>query len=242
MVESPTQLFRTVRVARASQDVVQQIKTHIFDGNLAPGERLPSEKQLGEQFGLSRITVRDAMRVLESQGLITIRVGAGGGAFVTSSNPESANELLTDLLRLQRANIRELVEARLVIETSIVNFASQRATRADIEAMQRAIDNARAGRVAGNPNFMTHSVDFHVALAKAAKNPVLLFTVNSFRALFYKVLEKLLPDEQMALRAVNDHQKILDAVVAHDADRAAQLMREHLAYFEKRARKLEQAQ
>jgi DNA-binding FadR family transcriptional regulator len=231
-----------VRVARASQDVVQQIKTHIFEGNLAPGDRLPSEKQLAEQFGLSRITVRDAMRVLESQALITIRVGAGGGAFVAPPNPASANELLTDLLRLQRANIRELVEARLVIETSIVNFASQRAARADLEAMQRAIDHARAGRAAGNPHFMPHSVDFHVALAQAAKNPVLLFTVNSLRAVFYSVLEKLIPDDQMAQRAIADHQKILDAVAAHDADRAAQLMREHLSYFEKRARKLEQAQ
>lgn len=241
MVETPPQLFRIVRVSRASQDVVQQIKTHIFEGSLAPGVRLPSEKQLAEQFGLSRITVRDAMRVLESQGLITIRVGAGGGAFVANPNLDSANELLTDLLRLQRASIRELVEARLVIETSILAFAAERATREDLAAMQLAIDDARTGRASGDSHFTVHSVDFHVALAKAAKNPVLFFTVNSFRALFYEVLEKLIPDDQMAQRAIADHQKILDAITDHDAERAQQLMREHLAYFEKRARKIEQA-
>jgi DNA-binding FadR family transcriptional regulator len=242
MAETSTRLFRAVRVSRASQDIVQQIKAHIFAGKFVPGDRLPSEKELAEQFGVSRITVRDALRVLESQALITIRVGAGGGAFVASPDPESTNELLTDLLRLQRASIHELVEARLVIETSIVTFASERATPEDLETMQQAIDRARAGRTAGDPHFMPHSVDFHVALAKAAKNPVLLFTVNSFRALFYEVLEKLIPDDQMAQRAITDHQKILDAVAAHDAERAAQLMRDHLAYFEKRARRIEQAQ
>jgi DNA-binding FadR family transcriptional regulator len=239
MVASPPQLFRTVRVARASHDVVQQIKTHIFEGNLAPGDRLPSEKQLAEQFGLSRITVRDAMRVLESQGLITIRVGAGGGAFVANPDTASANELLTDLLRLQRANVRELIEARLVIETSIIEYAAQRATRDDIAAMQRAIDGARAARTNGDSHFTRHSVDFHVALAQAAKNSVLLFTVNSFRTLFYEVLEKLIPDDLMAQRAIADHQKILDAIANHDPEHAQQLMRDHLSYFEKRARKIE---
>ena len=239
MPDGATQLFRAVRVSRASQDIVQQIKSNIFAGKLTPGNRLPSEKELAEQFGLSRITVRDALRILESQGLITIKVGAGGGAFVADPNMQSANDLMTDLLRLQRASTRELIEARLVIETSIVTLASERATAADLKMMQQAIDAARTGRAAGDSHFTPHSVDFHIALASAAKNQVLLFTVNSFRTLFYETLEKLLPDDQMALRAIGDHQKILDAVAAHDAEQAKKLMRGHLDYFEKRARKLE---
>lgn len=239
MPDGAKQLFRTVRVSRASQDIVQQIKTKLFAGHLAPGDRLPSEKELAEQFGLSRITVRDALRILESQGLISIKVGAGGGAFVTDPRNQSSNELLTDLLRLQRASTRELVEARLVIETSIVTFAAERATAADLAAMQKAIDAARAGAAAGDPHFTPHSVDFHIALAKAAGNQVILFTINSFRTLFYETLEKLLPDDLMAQRAIADHQEMLDAVAAHDAERARQLMRDHLAYFEKRARKLD---
>jgi GntR family transcriptional regulator, transcriptional repressor for pyruvate dehydrogenase complex len=241
MPDGATQLFRTVRVSRASQDIVQQIKDNIFAGKLTPGDRLPSEKELAEQFGLSRITVRDALRILESQGLITIKVGAGGGAFVADPNMQSANDLMTDLLRLQGASTRELIEARLVIETSIVTYASERATAADLKLMQQTIDAARAGRAAGDSHFTPHSVDFHIALASAAKNQVLLFTVNSFRTLFYETLEKLLPDDQMAARAISDHQKILDAVTAHDAEQAIKLMRVHLEYFEKRARKLEQS-
>lgn len=239
MSDGAGQLFRTVRVSRASEDIVQQIKSNIFAGKLAPGDRLPSEKELAEQFGLSRITVRDALRVLESQGLVSIKVGAGGGAFVTNPSGTSANEMVTDLLRLQRASTRELVEARLVIETSIVTYAAERATADDLAAMQKAIDDARAGRGAGDSHFTPHSVDFHIAMAMAAKNQVLLFTVNSFRTLFYETLEKLMPDDDMALRAIEDHQKVLDAITAHDAERARQVMCDHLNYFEDRARKLD---
>ena len=237
MPDVPAPLFRAVRAARASHDIVLQIRAHIFAGNLVPGDRLPSEKELCEQFGLSRITVRDALRVLESQGLISIKVGAGGGAFVADPNGASASDILTDLLRLQRATTKELVEARLVIETSLVTFAAQRATRADLDAMQKAIAGARAGRDSGDPHFTPHSVQFHIALAKASKNQVLFFTVNSFRSLFYDTLERLLPDDRMAQRAIDDHQKILDAIAAHDADRAVQVMRDHLSYFEKRTEK-----
>jgi DNA-binding FadR family transcriptional regulator len=232
------QLFRTVRVSRASEDIVQQIRSNIFAGKLAPGDRLPSEKELAEQFGLSRVTVRDALRVLESQGLITIKVGAGGGAFVANPSARPVSAMLTDMLRLQGLSTKELVEARLIIETSIVTLAAERATAEDLDAMQQAIAAARAGRATGDPNFTRHSVDFHAALARAAKNQVLLFTVNSLRTPFYDTLEKLLPDDGMAQRAIEDHQKLLDAVVAHDAAQAAQVMREHLMYFEKRVEKI----
>ncbi|MDE3091499.1 MAG: FadR family transcriptional regulator, partial [Chloroflexota bacterium] len=161
MADRVDPLFRTVHVSRASQDIVQQIKAKVFAGKLGPGDRLPSEKELSEQFGLSRTTVRDALRILESQGLIIIKVGAGGGAFISDPNTQSANELLTDLLRLQRASTRELIEARLVIETSIVTFASERATPDDLKALQNAIDAAKAGRAAGDSHFTPHSVDFH---------------------------------------------------------------------------------
>lgn len=239
MRDNAVRLFRTVRTTRASQDIVQQIKSRIFDGTLASGDRLPTEKELAEQFGLSRITVRDALRVLESQGLISIKVGAGGGAFVANPSAQSANELITDLLRLQRASSQELVEARIVIETALVTFAAERATPEDLAAMQEAINSARAGRATGKTHFTSYSVDFHVALAKAAKNLVLQFTVDSFRTLFYETLEKLMPDDLMALRAIEDHQKLLDAIAAHDAKSAREIMRHHLSYFEKHTRKLE---
>jgi DNA-binding FadR family transcriptional regulator len=231
-------MFTPVRPARASHDIVQQIKAQIFAGHILSGNRLPSENDLSEQFRVSRTTVRDALRVLESQGLIDIKVGAGGGAFVAEPRHETVTESLSNMLKMRSMDIEELAEARLVIETSIVALAAKRATTKDIAALNDAIEQARRGQESGDLRFTPHSVTFHVALAEAAKNQVLLFTVNSFRSLFYDTIEKLLPDPDMQERAIHDHQKILDAIQARDGALAQQIMRTHLSYFKARAARL----
>ena len=230
--------FRPVRVVRASDGVVQQVKARIFGGKLGPGDQLPPEKNLAEQFELSRVTIRDALRVLESQGLIEIRVGARGGAFVARPSTQPVSESLTNMLRLQRTTVQQLVEARLVVEPQVAALAAQRATARDVKAMTEAIANARAGRAVRDPYFIPHSVAFHVALAEAAKNQVLLFAVSSFRTLFHEALARLLPADDMARRAIVDHQYILEAITVRDAQRARHLMSTHLAYFAERVGKI----
>ena len=239
MRESSVRLFRAVQVSRASGDIVRQIQATFAEGKLAPGDRLPSEKELSEQFGLSRTTVRDALRVLESQGLVVIKVGAGGGTFVANPSSQPVTQALTNMLLLHGITTAELVEARLAIEISIVNYAAERATPEDLQKMNQAIEHARAGHAAGEVRFTPHSIDFHVALAQAAKSRALLFTVNAFRTPFYETLDRLLPDDEMALRAIKDHQELLDAIVARDASRARQVMRAHILYFQKRTEKLD---
>ena len=229
--------FRPVRLTRASDEVVRQIKARIFGSRLPPGAQLPSEKELARQFGLSRITIRDALRVLESEGLIDIKVGARGGAFVSRPSARRVSESLTTLLRLRQITIQELTEARLAVEPSVASLAAQRATAEDIAAMEQAVAGARAGRAAGDPRFMPHSVAFHLALAEAARNQVLLSTVASFRDPFHEALETLLPADDMARRAITDHHRILAAIKARDGGRAQRLMHEHLAYFAKRVGK-----
>lgn len=234
-------MFIPVRPARASHDIVLQIKNQIFSGRIPAGHRLPSENELCEQFGVSRTTVRDALRVLESQGLVEIKVGAGGGAFVSEPHHETVSESLSNMLKMNSMNIEELAEARMVIETAIAALAAKRATAKDIAAIEEAIAEARTGKQSGDPHFTPHSVSFHVALAQAAKNPVLLFTVNSFRSLFYETIEKLLPDPDMQGRAIDDHQKILDAIKERKAEKAERIMRAHLGYFKTRAARLNSA-
>ncbi len=230
--------FRPVHVTRASDGVVQQVKALIFDSRLAPGDQLPHEKDLAGQFRLSRVTIRDALRVLESQGLIEVRVGARGGAFVARPSTRPVSESLTNMLRLQRATIQHLVEARLVVEPQVAALAARRATAPDLRALGQAIADARAGRKAGDPFFIPHSVAFHLALAEAAKNQVLLLAVNSFRTLFHEALTHLLPADDMARRAIIHHQHILDAVKDRDAERARRLMHAHLLYFAGRVGKI----
>lgn len=239
MPDTSAQLFRPVRVSRASGDIVRQVQASIADGKFAPGDRLPSEKELSEQFGLSRTTIRDALRILESQGLVEIRVGAGGGTFVALPSDQPLGQVLTNMLRLRGITTAELVEARLAIEISIVNYAAERATPEDIQRMCQAVEQARAAQAAGQMRFTPYSIDFHVALAQAAKSRALLYTVNAFRTPFYETLDRLLPDEEMALRAIKDHQELLDAIAARNASRARAVMREHILFFQQRTARLD---
>jgi DNA-binding FadR family transcriptional regulator len=226
-------MFTPIKLARASEDVVEQIKQAIFDGQLSAGDRLPPERELAEQFTVSRVTIREALRILEANGLIKIRVGAAGGAFVRAPNFESLSDSLTTMLKLQKTDILELAEARKVVETAVAELAAQRATPEDLEAMEEALAEAKETLNAGNPHYMPHSVAFHMALARAAKNQVLLFTVDSFRSLFYQALERL-PSSEMAHRAVADHHQIYEAVKNRDPQKARRFMEEHLNYFEDR--------
>jgi len=232
-------MFERVRVTRASEDVVEQVKSAIFSGRFSPGERLPSEREMAEQFGLSRMTIRDALRILESAGMVEIKLGAAGGAFVREPNLDPFHNSLSSMLRFKKATILELAEARKIVETATAELAAQRATAEDLEALRRAVDSAKIAREEGDPHYMPHSVDFHVALARAARNHVLNLTVNSFRTLLANVLEKLLPTPDMAERALHDHWEIYKAVEARDGAKARRLMAEHLSYFEDKVRALE---
>lgn len=236
---APSALVRTPpeppRPTRASDVVVQHIKGMVLAGQLRAGQRLPSEKELARQFGLSRVTVRDALRVLEAEGFVRIRLGARGGVFVSVPGPQQVTASLANLLRVNRASLRALAEARLLLEPEVAALAAQRARPGDLQAMRTAVEEARQRK---DPYFIPHSVRFHTALSEASGNPVLVCALASFWALFHEALARLLPDDGMAARAVEDHQAILDAVASRDPDRARALMREHLAYFAQRVERL----
>src|SRR6201996_355510 len=114
------ELFSRVSVGRSSDLIVEQIRLLMRQGQLRPGDRLPPERDLCERFGVSRVTVREALRMLESSGLVEIRVGARGGAFVTAPSSDRVGEGLTDLLSLSVITTTDITEIRMVLETGIV--------------------------------------------------------------------------------------------------------------------------
>src|SRR5262245_29579538 len=120
-------IFTGVNPGRASEMIVDQIRLLIRDGQLKPGDRLPAERELGERFGVSRVTVREALRGLEANGMVTIKVGARGGAFVTAPTSARVGEGITDLLALSSITAAEVTEARRVFEIGIVPLVCERA-------------------------------------------------------------------------------------------------------------------
>lgn len=226
-------MFRPVRPARASGEIVSQIEHAIFGGELHPGDRLQSERELAEQFGVSRITVRDALRVLEARGLIHVKVGATGGAFVAETNVDRVAESISTMIMLRRMTLSELAEARTVVETAIAELAAQ---RADEKAVARVAESVERGRkvVREHPTHTEESMEFHVRLGEAAQNELLLGTVRAYRDLLVQTVNDMKSPREPVQRA---HEEILEAVRAHDPEATRRLMLAHLHDFEKRLRR-----
>ena len=230
--------FRPARSTRISDDVIEQIRASIFRGDLQPGDRLPSERKLAAQFGVSRVTIRDALRVLEAGGLIRVKVGGGGGPYVHAPDVETLSTAVGNHLKLIGAEFRELAEARLALETTAVRLACERATEKDLESLRLAIGH---GAPSGGRDTAVSSVDFHTALVTAAHNRALLAMFNATRALMEDAIELIhtsLPDTARVARRV--HTELYEAVVAGEPERAVRIMREHLYDFIERERTVQE--
>ncbi|TME92050.1 MAG: FadR family transcriptional regulator [Chloroflexi bacterium] len=228
-------MFTPVHQARASGEIVSQIERAIFAGELHAGDRLQSERELAEQFGVSRITVRDALRVLEARGLIRVKVGATGGAFVAEANVDRVAESISTMIQLKRMTLSELAEARTVVEAATAELAAHRADAAAVSRLAQSVTRAR-GLMGQNISHAEASMDFHVELARAAGNDVLHATVNAYRELLLPSIRDL-RNERVVKNTQKAHEEIVEAVRRRDAEGARELMVAHLADFEKRLRK-----
>ncbi len=227
-------LFKPVSGGRISAEIVDQIKAAIREGRLAPGDQLPTERDLTSQLGVSRVSVRDALRILEATGLVEVRVGARGGSFVTAPAPHLVAEGIADMLRLADVTPAEVTETRLVFELALLPLACERADDDDLAALEEICDRAEGAYAAGvyDPAF---SAEFHTRLAAC--------THNTGIALFAEVLHgPLLRSLQQAKRAdptaggagLVEHRALVEAVRSRDARRAQAIMAEHVGRTAKR--------
>ncbi len=227
--------FSPVRQARASGEIVSQIERAIFDGELKTGDRLESERELAERFGVSRITVRDALRVLEARGLVHVKVGASGGAFVSETNVDQVAESISTMILLRRMTLSGVAEARTVVETATAELAAERADPAAIQRIGQTVEKGRSVVREQAPHTEA-SMDFHVAVADAAKNELLAATVVAYRDLLVQTLHDM-RDVRSAKATQKAHEEILEAIRSHDPEAARSLMLAHLQDFEKRLRR-----
>ncbi len=229
--------FIPIRPTRASTDVIAQIREAIFSGRFRPGDRLPTEREMAQQFGVSRVTVRDALRALEAAGLIRVKVGGQGGPYVSEPDINLLSDSLGTHLQLRGTTFRELAEARLALETTAARLAAERATEDDLLTLRVAAQAPPVpGAAAGT------SLDFHTALVASAHNGALLAMFMATRALIqeaFDALHRLQPD--MATAARNAHTELCDALERRDADRAVRIMRDHMNEFAVRAERAQEA-
>jgi DNA-binding FadR family transcriptional regulator len=220
-------LFAQVVVARASSSIAKQIRGAILEGKLSEGERLPPERELAEQFGVSRVTVRDALRALEAMGLIDVRVGARGGAFVTAPTGSVVAQTMSDMMMMHVLTPEDIVEARLIVELGTVTLATTRANDEDLAALRDHDTHAREA-LAAKTYTREISWDFHALLAHAAQNAAVEGLSHSFRSSLSMHPIRTREGARAHERTVDEHGRILEAVAKRDGTTARREMAKHL--------------
>jgi GntR family transcriptional regulator, transcriptional repressor for pyruvate dehydrogenase complex len=228
-------MFSPVNVDRVSQVIVDQIKVLIRDGRLLPGDRLPSERELCQRFGVSRVTVREALRVLEAGGLLTIRVGAHGGAFLTSPTTERLSEGLADLISVSKLTAANVTEARIIVELGILPLAVERATSDDIAALFAMVDEAERA-LAAETYSVEMSAAFHIRVAECTHNPAIAMLVQSFHGPLLMSLEEAHQSAPMGHQGMDEHRKLAQAIKDRDLAAARKVATTHLDRTARRVR------
>lgn len=229
-VSPPTEqdIFRPVNVGRISEIIVEQIRVLMRQGQLKPGDRLPPERDLCERFGVSRVTVREALRMLESSGLVQIRVGARGGAFVTAPSSDRVGAGLTDMLTLSAISAADVTEVRMILEVGIMPLVCERATDQDIADLEEICERSEAALRSGEYS-MDYSLEFHTRVAQATHNPAVVLLVESFRGPIHMSLQQAREvAPQMGDLGTREHERLIEAIRHREPEAATEIMREHL--------------
>ena len=217
--ERPPVSFDPIQQLRAHEYVAEQIRRHIALRLVAPGEALPSERELAAMFGVGRPTIQHAMRVLEADHLIEARRGRRGGTFVLEPTEDALvmEELVARLLR-RRDELEELLVYRRTLEPAVSRLAAETRRRSDLQTMRRAIRNMVDSTT--EADYMRFDTEFHLAVARATRNRYLEQATEEIRMQLNDALSLLPESETWHRRISGEHEAIFDAIEAGDADGA----------------------
>ncbi|WP_033290176.1 FadR/GntR family transcriptional regulator [Amycolatopsis jejuensis] len=232
--------FTPARPVRAYEIIVRQIEDAIYRGELRPGQRLPSEREMVTQFAVSRPTVREALRVLESSGLIRSRQGdATGGAEVQPFSPDNLQRAMTALVHLEHSDLADVVQFRMIIEGSTTYLAATEHTDEELARIFEAHERLTASIARGYEVFSRMDVEFHQTIADASHSGLLRACNEVVRGVVANLIESKLSFTEDRERLMQDsctrHERVLAAIAKRDGETAARLAKEdmvdHFARF-----------
>jgi GntR family transcriptional repressor for pyruvate dehydrogenase complex len=217
-------LFQPLQRSRLYERIVTRIQDLIAKRHLAPGDRLPGERELAEALSVSRQSVREALKILDYLGIAEVRPGEGTFVAITPPTPRdpSVYNRLTD-----RAFLLELVEARRLLEEQIVDLAVRRRTQVDLQAMEKFLA-ARESEVAAGQHDVAGDLAFHELVAEATGNEVLLSVVRHLNEMWVQVREKTGRGRMSPHQALRFHYQLLTALRRRQPAQARSAIRRHL--------------
>jgi len=216
-------IFEEVTTEKIPQTIVSKIRKSLLDGDLKPGHLLPSEIKLAQMFGVSRSSVRDAMQILESTGVVSRRK-RGGTTIRQITIEDMANIYLP---KSEKETLLDLLETREVLEIAVVSLAVKRATADDLEELEKLIvwmeekpEQAAQADIA-----------FHLTLARSSQNQVMINIIKSLKEIMNRLQEKTIYYPGRLQNIILEHRQILNAIRAKDEELAKDSMKNHLTHI-----------
>jgi GntR family transcriptional repressor for pyruvate dehydrogenase complex len=228
--------FKSIKIKRLTSQIAEQIRSAILAGEFAPGDKLPSERDLAEMFGVSRPSVREALTMLASSGLVSSH--QGGGTVVLSLLDSSDTNPFSELIRIEKERALDVIEVRKGIEAWTAYFAAQRALPEDLERMEEIISDMRHA-MKGHASSEELDAVFHLSVARATHNFVWIHLMQS-------IYDGMKDFQHMVWRSINltgddhavlftHHLEIVEAIRAGKPDAAREAMLDHLSFAEERS-------
>ncbi len=203
------------------------LKYRIFSGEYRPGDRLPAEREAADMLGVGRPAVREAYRALELIGIVKIRKGKQGGAFITERDRQTVTDMLSELIRLRQVDMSHLAEARLVLETDVARLAIRQVGAEEIASLracvETAIERSKRGFTASVEN-----LQFHLRLGEMSGNPILSMMLASTLDLLQMVIGAVAPSPEVSRANAEEHYAIIEALQSGDFERLRPVLEDHI--------------
>jgi GntR family transcriptional repressor for pyruvate dehydrogenase complex len=238
ITDSASTLFHPIKPKRAFDEISGEIKRLIFKGILKPGDRLPSESDLASQFGVGRQTIREALRLLELSGFISMQKGGAGGPLVVDTILNTISNSFLDAFQMGRITIDELTGARLAIEKMVLESLFERGLdEAGIEALRENVSQARRKIEAGIQAF-EENTQFHKLLATVSGNHLFLILMESIMTVVAHFRSILGVNLELSARCVAAHEQTIDALIKGNRKKALVVLEAHLMEVGERFKEL----
>lgn len=227
-------MFKSVKSNKLSDNIAEQIRTAILEGKLKPGDKLPSEKQLIETFGVSKATLREALRLLEVLGFLEIHQGVSGGAYVVEVDMKTTQNSLINFLHFQNLSLRDLFEVRFIIEPHIARKAALSIKEEDLKRLKKLIEECDYILKHDIPiESRKNEIEFHRIIGSVTGNPILLIILDFVENLFIDAKEILQPSKKFSEKVLKAHKRIYKALVERNPQKAQEEMTKHVLDVEK---------
>jgi GntR family transcriptional repressor for pyruvate dehydrogenase complex len=223
-------LFDKIKNLRIFEQIASEVRRAILTGELRPGDKLPPESELAQEFGVGRPAIREALRTLEIAGLVSIHQGREGGAVVQSGDLNTMKDHFSDLLRLGKVSLSHLTEARSFMETMMFDIMPDKITAKHIDDLRASVERTREFFHLGQEeDRINENFNFHTLLAAITENPVIILNVSTIIDLMGYFLIAIRPTRQISQNTIDAHANMTELLARGDFKACKEVNRKHIA-------------